>query len=120
MKLILPAPTELNDIESADLCHFDDYKWFRDGEDVMQFIEDFLQTRREIADNIQQILEFRLYHFGLETVFAQGPSYAECRQVSTGSEYIKKREQATFLSMFIRRIVDPVQLETSAISRLRL
>lgn len=96
MKLILPAPTELNDIESADLCHFDDYKWFRDGEDVVQFIEDFLQTRREIADNIQQTLEFRLYDFdsdamGLETMFAQGPSYAERRQVNTGSEYIRPR-----------------------------
>lgn len=44
-------------MEYASLRHIDGYEWFREGEDVVQLIEDLLQTRRELAGSIQQMLE---------------------------------------------------------------
>ncbi|MEX0496221.1 RES family NAD+ phosphorylase [Raoultella terrigena] len=83
------TPTEPNEMEYAHLRHTDDYDWFRDGEDIVQLIEDLLQTRRKIADDIQQLLEYRHSDFdadvmGLETEFAREACYAERRKVSTG------------------------------------
>lgn len=83
------TPAEPNEMEYASLRHLDGYEWFRDGEDVVQLIEDLLQTRREIADDIQQLLEYRHSDFdsdvmGLETEFARESCYAERRQISTG------------------------------------
>ena len=48
--------TEPNDMEYASLRHIDGYKWFREGENVVQLIEDLLQSRRALADDIQQLL----------------------------------------------------------------
>lgn len=81
--------TEPNDMEYLSLRHMDGYEWFRDGENIVQLIEDLLQTRRELADDIQQLLEYRHSDFdsdvlGLETEFARESCYAEYRQVSTG------------------------------------
>ncbi|EOP1617155.1 RES family NAD+ phosphorylase [Escherichia coli] len=83
------TPAEPNEMEYASLRHLDGYEWFRDGEDVVQLIEDLLQTRREVADDIQQLLEYRHSDFdsdvmGLETEFARESCYAERRQISTG------------------------------------
>ncbi|HAU5565736.1 TPA: RES domain-containing protein [Serratia fonticola] len=83
------TPTEPNDIEYASLRHIDGYDWYREGEDIVQLIEDLLQTRRELADDIQQLLEYRHADFdadvmGLETEFARESCYAERKQVSTG------------------------------------
>ena len=48
--------TEPNDMEYARLRHSEDYDWYRDGEDIVQVIEDLLETRSAIADDIQQLL----------------------------------------------------------------
>ncbi|MGU8127448.1 hypothetical protein ACLXAZ_30130 [Escherichia coli] len=55
----------------------------------MQLIEDLLQSRRALADDIQQLLEYRHSDFdsdvmGLETEFARESCYAERKQISTG------------------------------------
>ncbi len=81
--------TEPNDMEYASLRYIDGYDWFRDGKDIVQLIEDLLQTRRELADDIQQLLEYKHSDFdsdvmGLETEFARESCYAERRQISTG------------------------------------
>lgn len=81
--------TEPDDMEYASLRHIDGYEWFRDGEEIVQLIKDLLQTRRELADDIQQQLEYRHSDFdsdvmGLETEFARESCYAERRQISTG------------------------------------
>lgn len=83
------TPTEPNEMEYARLRHTDGYDWFRDGEDIVQLIEDLLQTHCKIADDIQQLLEYRHSDFdsdvmGLETEFARDACYAERRKVSTG------------------------------------
>lgn len=83
------TPTEPNEMEYASLRHIDGYEWFREGEDVVQLIEDLLQTRHDLADDVQQLLEYRHSDFdademGLETEFARESCYAERRQVSTG------------------------------------
>lgn len=83
------APAEPNEMEYASLRHLDGYEWFRDGEDVVQLNENLLQTRREPADDIQQLLEYRLSEFdsdvmGLETKFSRESCYFERRQISTG------------------------------------
>jgi hypothetical protein len=83
------TPTEPNDMEYASLRHIDGYEWFREGEEIVQLIEDLLQTGRELADDIQQLLEYRHSDFdsdvmGLETEFARESCYAERSQVSTG------------------------------------
>ena len=62
---------------------------FREGENVVQLIEDLLQSRRALADDIQQLLEYRHSDFdsdvmGLETEFARESCYAERKQISTG------------------------------------
>ncbi len=56
---------------------------------VVQLIEDLLQSRRALADDIQQLLEYRHSDFdsdvmGLETEFARESCYAERKQISTG------------------------------------
>ncbi|WP_052977694.1 RES family NAD+ phosphorylase, partial [Shigella sonnei] len=81
--------TEPNDMEYASLRHIDGYEWFREGENVVQLIEDLLQSRRALADDIQQLLEYRHSDFdsdvmGLETEFARESCYAERKQISTG------------------------------------
>lgn len=83
------TPTEPNDMEYASLRHIDGYEWFREGEEIVQLIEDLLQTSRELADDIQQLLEYRHSDFdsdvmGLETEFARESCYAERSQISTG------------------------------------
>lgn len=75
-------------MEYAQIRHTD-YEWYRDGEEIVQVIEDLLQTSRDVADDIQQLLEYRHSDFdsgmmGLETEFAQGVCYAKRRKVSTG------------------------------------
>lgn len=81
--------TEPNDMEYASLRHIDGYEWFREGENVVQLIEDLLQSRRALADDIPQLLEYRHSDFdsdvmGLETEFARESCYAERKQISTG------------------------------------
>lgn len=81
------TPTEPDDMERPLFRHAD-YDWYRDGEDIVQVIEDLLQTDRKIADDIQQLLEYRHFDFdtsimGLETDFAREACYAERRKVST-------------------------------------
>lgn len=76
-------------MEYASLRHIDGYEWFREGENVVQLIEDLLQSRRALADDIQQLLEYRHSDFdsdvmGLETEFARESCYAERKQISTG------------------------------------
>ncbi|HBL8851925.1 TPA: RES domain-containing protein [Enterobacter hormaechei] len=83
------TPTEPNDMEYARLRHSEDYDWYRDGEDIVQVIEDLLETRSAIADDIQQLLEYKHSDFdsdvlGEETEFARESCYAERREVSTG------------------------------------
>ncbi|EPO5627089.1 RES family NAD+ phosphorylase [Klebsiella pneumoniae] len=82
------TPPEPNEMDYARLRHTD-YDWYRDGEEIVQLIEDLLQTRRKIADDIQQLLEYRHSDFdsdvmGQETEFARESCYAERKQVSTG------------------------------------
>lgn len=79
---------EPDEMEYARIRHTD-YDWYRDGEEIVQVIEDLLQTRHRIAYDIQQLLEYRHADFdsaamGLETEFAQEACYAERRKVSIG------------------------------------
>ncbi|AZS59312.1 MULTISPECIES: RES family NAD+ phosphorylase [Pectobacterium] len=108
------TPTEPNEMEYACLRHVDGYDWFRDGEDIVQLIVDLLQTRRKIADDIQQLLEYRHSDFdsdviGLETEFARDACYAEHRKISTGRLDSMWRQFVTSLkseSRFINHAVN--------------
>lgn len=108
-------------MDYARLRHTD-YDWYRDGEEIVQLIEDLLQTRRKIADDIQQLLEYRHSDFdsdvmGQETEFARESCYAERKQVSTGRLDSMWTNFVTSLKTESRFINNAVNFTTDGIFR---
>ncbi|UEM39914.1 MULTISPECIES: RES family NAD+ phosphorylase [Pectobacterium] len=79
---------EPSDLEYAMLRH-SEHDWCRDGDPIVQVIEELLQTCPAVAQDIQQVLEEKHASFdhhdysGQETEFAADSFYKERRKVST-------------------------------------
>jgi hypothetical protein len=110
---------EPSDLQYAMIRH-GEYEWYRDGEEIVQVIEDLLLTRREIADDVQQLLEYRHSDFdakvmGMETEFASQSCYVERKKVNTGRLdsmwerfVISLKTESRFINHSVRETLDAI------------
>lgn len=82
--------SEPSEMEYSMIRHSDgDYDWDRAGSDILCVIEELLETHREVAGDIQQLLQEKHFDFeaakmGDESEFASGSCYEERGKVDTG------------------------------------